>query len=150
MMRHMGARDLYETDFFEWTRCNAALLRAGRFDQADIEHVAEEIEDMGKRERRELDSRLEVLLRHLLKWQFRPERRGRSWRVTINSQRRKLDKLLREMPSLRAALPAAIPEAYAYAVRGAADETDLPAHHFPAHCPYQINQIMDEAFFPNS
>jgi hypothetical protein len=63
----MNVKDLYDKDFFEWTRCNAALLRARRFEEADIEHLAEEVEDMGKRDRRELTSRLEVLLTHLLK-----------------------------------------------------------------------------------
>lgn len=76
----MTAVPLYDRDFFKWTRCNAALLRAGRFDQADIEHIAEEIEDMGKSERRGLESRLEVLLPHLLKWQVQPNQRSASWR----------------------------------------------------------------------
>jgi hypothetical protein len=75
----MAAPQLYDRDFFEWTQCNAALLRAGQFDQADIQHIAEELEDMGKSERRRLESRLEVLLQHLLKWQIQPNRRSTSW-----------------------------------------------------------------------
>jgi hypothetical protein len=77
------AKDLYEQDFFEWTVQNAQLLRAGRLEEADLEHIAEEIEDMGRSERRELESRLSVLLSHLLKWRFQPSRRGRSWQATI-------------------------------------------------------------------
>ena len=94
----MVAKDLYDRDFFEWTQCNAALLRAGQLDQADIEHIAEEIEDMGKSQRRALESRLEVLLAHLLKWRFQPDYRGPSWEATIELQRHKLAKLLKEMP----------------------------------------------------
>ena len=71
--------NLYDEDFFEWTRRTAELLRAGRLDQADIEHIAEEIEDMGKRDLKELNSRVQVLVAHLLKWQFQPEKRSRSW-----------------------------------------------------------------------
>src|SRR5258708_37402713 len=92
---------LYDRDFFEWTQCNAALLRSGRFDQADIEHIAEEIEDMGKREYRELGSRLEVLLQHLLKWQAQPNLRTRGWGSTIKVQRIDIPKLLRGRPSLK-------------------------------------------------
>ncbi len=99
MIRSMVAKDLYDRDFFEWTQCNAALLRAARFDQADIEHIAEEIEDMGKSLRREVESRLEVLLQHLLKWKLQPGSRRKSWRLTANTQRREIGKLVRKMPS---------------------------------------------------
>src|SRR6266700_1331386 len=112
----MMAPQLYDRDFFEWTQCNAALLRAGRFDQADIEHIAEEIHDIGLREQRELESRLEVLLQHLLKWQTQPQTqpqpRTRSWRLTIKLQRSKIAKLLRKMPSLKPKLAAGLSEAY--------------------------------------
>ena len=96
----MATRDLYDQDFLEWTVRNSGLLRAGRFGEADIEHIAEEIEDMGKSQRRELGSRLEVLLAHLLKWQFQPGGRNSSWESTIRIQRTKIAKLLRDMPSL--------------------------------------------------
>src|SRR5713226_8402736 len=112
----MVAKDLYDRDFFEWTQCNAALLRAGRFDQADVEHIAEEIEDMGKSERHELENRLLVLLAHLLKWRLQPERRGRSWRATIRVQRNGLLRLLRKMPSLRPYLRDNLLELYRPAV----------------------------------
>lgn len=100
-MSTVVTKDLYERDFFEWTQSNAALLRARRFDQADIEHIAEEFEDMGKSQRHELSNRLRVLLAHLLKRQFQPERRGRSWRAAIRVRRDELLRLLRQMPSLR-------------------------------------------------
>jgi hypothetical protein len=144
----MSAKDLYEQDFFEWTRCNAALLRAGRFDQADIAHIAEEIEDMGRSESRELESRLSLLLMHLLKWQIQPERRGRSWRATIDVQRKELLRLLRRMPSLKPQLSVELSEIYELAVKRAIAETDLPDEDFPAECPYAIDQILAEDFYP--
>ena len=82
--------NLYEHDFYDWANTQAALLRSGKLEAADIENIAEEIESMGKGERRELENRLVVLLLHLLKWQFQPERRGKSWRATIRIQRRDL------------------------------------------------------------
>jgi len=96
-----AVKDLYEQDFFEWTVRNASLLRAGRLAEADLEHIAEEMEDMGKSSRHELRSRLRVLLSNLLKWKFQAGRRGRSWKATIRVQRDELVNLLQQMPSLR-------------------------------------------------
>jgi hypothetical protein len=143
----MKATELYERDFFEWTQCNAALLRSGRFDKADIEHIAEEIEDMGKRERRELGSRLEVLLQHLLKWQAQPGR-TRSWRNTIKLQRDEIAELFEEMPSLKSAWGAKLGRVYWRAVLAASAETGLPESSFPASCPFTLDQILDENFLP--
>ena len=95
MLSMAVAKDLYDRDFVEWTVRNAELLRAGRLEEADIEHIAEEIEDMGKRQRHELRSRLRILLIHLLKWQAQPERRGPSWIATIGAQRAEIPKLRR-------------------------------------------------------
>jgi len=142
------AKALYDQDFFEWTRCNAALLRAGRFDQADVEHIAEEIKDMGKSEGLELESRVSVLLMHLLKWQIQRDRRGRSWRATIDVQRIRLRRLLRKMPSLKRYLVEGLSETYELAVKSAIAETDLPDEAFAADCPFTIDQILDENFFP--
>ena len=89
----MGSAELYDRDFYEWTRRNAELLRTGRASEADLEHIAEEIEDIGKRERRELLSRLSILIAHLMKWKVQPDRRSRSWELTINVQRKDLAKL---------------------------------------------------------
>jgi hypothetical protein len=119
-------KDLYDQDFFEWTVRNAELLRAGRLAEADLEHITEEIEDMGERERRELRSRLRVLLSHLLKWKFQPSRRGRSWRATIRLQRDDVVLLLR-----------------------AVAETDLSDDAFPPGCPFSLDQILDPDFFPD-
>ena len=118
----MITTDLYNRDFLEWTVRNASLLRAGRFAEADIEHIAEEIEDMGKSQRRALGSRLEVLLAHLLKWRYQPGGRGSSWESTIRIQRAKIAKLLREMPSLHSALADELTDAYQTAVLAAVGE----------------------------
>jgi hypothetical protein len=144
----MRTSGLYDRDFFAWTQRNAELLRAGRFDQADIEHIAEEIEDMGRSERRELDSRLEVLLQHLLKWRAQPDRRGRSWTGTIPLQRRELNKLLSQMPSLKPALAKGLKEAYRGGVVRASIETDIPQFDFPRSCPFTLDEILDPDFFP--
>src|ERR1700723_1229460 len=92
---------LYEQDFYAWANEQAALLRAGRVSDADLEHVADEIESMGRSEKRELVSRLKVLLTHLLKWQFQSTLRGTSWRLTIEEQRREVAEHLSDDPSLK-------------------------------------------------
>jgi hypothetical protein len=144
----MGAAQLYDRDFFEWTRCNAALLRAGHLDQADVQHIAEELEDMGKGERRGLESRLEVLLQHLLKWKIQPNRRSASWRNTIELQRMKIAKRLEESPSLKPVLAANLEGVYLYGRKRAVGETGLLESSFPTSCPFTLAQILDPEFFP--
>src|SRR5688572_30592741 len=120
-MEAMDVKDLYDLDFFEWTARNAALLREGKFTEADIDHIAEELEDMGKRDRRELESRLELLLEHLLKWQMQPLFRGPSWGRTIAVQRSGIAKLLEQAPSLRPKIN--MEKSYVAAVKIASRET---------------------------
>ncbi len=103
---------LYESDFYAWTQKQAQFLRSHQWEQIDIENLIEEIETLGRQERRELVNRLGVLLGHLLKWQFQSENQSNSWRATIREQRRKLTKLLQESPSLKPYLPEALAEAY--------------------------------------
>ncbi|MDD1650135.1 MAG: DUF29 domain-containing protein [Methylococcaceae bacterium] len=98
--------NLYESDFFGWTQRQSELLRAGRFEEVDTEHLIEEIEAMGRSERQQLTRRLEILLTHLLKWRYQPDFRGRSWQLTIIEQRRRIAKLLAANPSLQARLDA--------------------------------------------
>jgi hypothetical protein len=139
---------LYDEDFFAWTRRSAELLRAGQFAQADIEHIAEEIEDMGKRDLRGLDNRVEVLLIHLLKWQLQPEKRSRSWQTTVVSQRNRIKRLLRQSPSLRRKIYAHLAGNYEDAVNLAVIETGLPPSRFPRECPFTVEQILDPEFLP--
>jgi len=146
-MEGMNARELYDLDFFEWTARNAELLREGRFAEADMEHIAEELEDLGKRDRRELESRLEVLLEHLLKWQMQPLLRGPGWSRTIAVQRCGIARLLEEAPSLRPRID--LEKSYAAAVRIASRETGFSRDRFPAECPFGLNQVLDDDFFPD-
>jgi hypothetical protein len=139
---------LYDEDFFEWTRRSAALLRAGRFERADIEHIAEEIEDMGKRDLNELNSRVRVLLGHLLKWQLPPQKRSPSWVRTIASQRTTLAQRLEDSPSLKVKIQPNLGRNYHNAVNLAVIETGLPKDHFPAECPFTVGQILEPEFLP--
>ena len=108
------------------------MIRAKRWSEIDVEHLAEEVEDMRKSERRSLESRLEILLMHLLKWQVQKDRRSNSWRRTIKDQRGRLEKLLSENPSLKAE----------------ANETGLDNENFPANCPYSVEQILNADYLP--
>jgi hypothetical protein len=139
---------LYDEDFFEWTRRNAELLRAGQLQQADIEHIAEEIEDMGKRDLKELNSRMQVLLIDLLKWQLEPEKRSRSWNGTIVSQRIEIEADLKQSPSLQRKLQTELSDNYAKAVRRCVAETGLPRSRFLGECPFTVEQIVDPEFLP--
>jgi hypothetical protein len=140
---------LYNQDFCAWANEQTRLLRAGKLSEADIEHIAEEIESMGKTEKRELVSRLEVLLMYLLKWQFQPERRGKSWTNTIRVQRNHLETHLVDNPSLKAQLAAAIRAAYENAKIEAAGETDLEESVFPEVCAWSPEQIFSPGFWPD-
>ena len=146
----LSISSLYELDFYAWANEQAALLRAGKLSQADIEHIAEEIESMGKTEKRELISRLTVLLAHLLKWQYQPVRRGASWEVTIVNQRLDITTHLQDNPSLKSQLSEAIANAYRKARGEAYAETALPKATFPAECPWTFEQMIDETFWPES
>ena len=118
--------------------------------EADIGHIAEEIESMGRSERRELVNRLVVLLLHLLKWEFQPSRRGNSWRLSIKEQRIRLRLHLQDNPSLQAQLDWAITQAYILAVIEAERETGLSEFTFPGSCPFAIEQLLGDAFWPGS
>jgi hypothetical protein len=142
------ARVRYEDDLFAWTQEQAALLRAHAVDGIDWENLAEEIESMGGRDRRELESRLRVVLLHLLKWQAQPALPGSSWRKTLRTQRREIRTLLKQSPSLRREVPGLMREAYADAVKDAIDETDLRADVFPSACPYAPGDVLDEDHLP--
>jgi hypothetical protein len=144
----MSTAPLYDLDFAEWARQNAELLRSGRIAEADLEHIAEEIEGLSKSERHKLYSRLLRLIEHLLKWEFQPERRGASWRRTIILQRRGLKRVLKENPSFRPIVAQLATEAYDDAVAIVAKILDRPREEFPMACPYTLDQLQDEQFLP--
>ncbi len=140
---------LYDDDFAAWASETARQLRAGRFSEIDVEHVAEEIEDMGKSEKRELLGRLTVLVMHLLKWKWQADKRTTSWQSTMATQRAELHRLLRQSPSLKSAIAASVEDIYPDAVESASIETGLPAQTFPAGCPFSVDQILERTFFPS-
>jgi hypothetical protein len=139
----------YDEDLYTWSLEQASLLRAGKFDQIDLEHIIEEIEDMSKSERRALQSFLENLLMHLLKWQFQPAYQGRSWKFTIIEQRKRIKSHLQENPGLKSKLPELVEKAYDYAVTGAVRETGLAVKVFPQECPWSYEQFTNPDFWPN-
>jgi FMN phosphatase YigB (HAD superfamily) len=141
---------LYDRDFYAWSQEQAALLRDGKLSQADIAHIAEEIESMGKAEKRELINRLSVLLMHLLKWQFQPSARGTSWRLTIEEQRDRLADHLADNPSLKDKLDTSIASGYRLAILGAARETGFDRAIFPTVCPWSFAQILADDFWPEA
>jgi hypothetical protein len=146
-MRTKGQQK-YERDFYAWALYNAKLLREGKLEEADIENVAEEIESMGKSEKRELINRFAVLIAHLLKWQFQPARRCNSWKYTIEEQRDELLNLLEESPSLKKEIEQELVRAYKRGVLIAATETNLGKETFPSTCQFSLEQLISAKFFP--
>jgi hypothetical protein len=140
----------YEEDLYAWTQEQAALLRAQHFDALDWENLAEEIAAVGGSDRRKLESRLCIIMLHLLKWQAQPALRGARWRKTLRTQRREIRKLLQQSPSLRRHVPDLIRDAYSDAVKDAVDETGLPARNFPSVCPYAPDAVLDEDDLPDA
>jgi Domain of unknown function DUF29 len=139
----------YDEDLYAWTQEQAALLRSRQTEGLDWDNLSEEIEMAGGSDRRELESRLCVILLHLLKWQAQPELRGASWRKTLRTQRREIRKLLRQSPSLRGHVPLMMLDAYRDAVKDAVDETGLLQDEFPAECPYAPDDVLAEDRFPD-
>lgn len=141
---------LYETDFYAWTQEQAKLLRKCQWSQLDLPNLIEEIESLGKQERQEIRNRLSILLGHLLKWQYQPQQRSRSWLSTIRVQRRDTLRLMQDNPSLKAYLQEAFQEAYQNGRDLAVGETDLPLKTFPENCLYSLEEILDFRFYPGA
>jgi len=143
------AARLYDADFYEWCMNTAKLLRDGRLEDVDLEHVAEEIEDLGKSQHHALDSRTTVIILHLLKMRYQPERHTRSWDKTIVTQRVAIEDLLRHNPSLRRFLAKVAGAVYDSAVKLAASETGLPRETFPSSSPFAAQEIFGEEQMPD-
>lgn len=146
----MSATSLYDKDFYAWTQEQARLIKAKSLQEVDLVHLLEEVEDMGKHEKRELSSRLEVLLTHLLKWKYQPTHRGASWELTIKEQRKKIYYHLLDNPSLKNEenLKTIFERAYDYAIYEAAKETKLKLECFPEFCEWSSEQVLNKDFFP--
>ena len=136
----------YETDFYLWTQQQADLLRQAQFNRIDLDlgNIAEEIESMGKRDRRSISSYVQNVLLHLLKWRYQPEQRGASWRLSIENARDQILNLLDESPSLKSEMGKFATKEYQRALRNAAGETGLPLTTFPEQCPFTIEQIIGD------
>lgn len=145
----MGTR--YGTDFYLWTQEEATKLRSGNVKELDLENLAEEIESMGRNDKRELRNRIVVLLVHLLKVEYQRHKQvdSTSWLETIDEQRDQISVLLQDSPSLKQLFPGVIEEAHKRAIRKAAKETGLSESAFPATCPYSAEQILNETYLPS-
>jgi hypothetical protein len=137
---------LYETDFYAWTLEQSKLLQISDFRGLDIVNLVEEIESLGKQQRQELENRLAILLGHLLKWDYQPERRSKSWKATIREQRRVIQRLMQANPSLKPYLEEAIAYAYQSGIDLVVRETPLDDQDLPADCQYTPEQIFDPNF----
>ena len=138
----------YNKDFYAWLMKNASLLRQHKFSEVDIEHIAEELESMGKSEKRELTSRLTVLLAYLLKWKFQPALRSRSWKNTMLTQRIDILEVLEDSPSLKYELEERVVIAYEKAKLSAEDETGIDINNFPETCPFTVEELLKKDFLP--
>jgi hypothetical protein len=141
----------YETDFYRWTQTQAEALRQKDWAALDIEHIAEEIESLGRSDRRAITHQLERLLLHLLKWISQPQeraRRGGSWRGSVRQARQAIADLIEESPSLRDLPAERLARAYARARMQAMEQTRLPLVTFPEVCPWAVTQVLDEDYWP--
>ncbi|WP_192483186.1 MULTISPECIES: DUF29 domain-containing protein [Cysteiniphilum] len=144
----MRPQSLYSKDFHAWTVETIRLLKNRAFDQLDTEHLMEELEGMSAKERQELRNRLAVLIMHLLKWQYQPEMRSKSWEKTIKTQRIDIGFLIDDSPSLKHYFEELLLKAYKKAVVMASNETGLSESYFPVNQPYTPEQLLSEDYLP--
>lgn len=138
----------YEIDFNLWGLEQARLLREGRWAELDLENIAEEIESLGRSQKTELRSRLGVLLLHLLKWHYQPEKRKYGWRATIIEQRVSIEGVVETSPSLRRYPAEMLDRMYGLARVKAADATGIAERALPETCPYTIEEVLRSSFYP--
>jgi hypothetical protein len=141
--------DLYEHDYYTWTGIQAQALRERKASGLDWDNLAEEVEDLGKAERHRLESHLESLLMHLLKWTYQPQRRSRSWSKSIREHRFRIFRVLRDNPGLKPKLPEVFADAYEGARFSAGNETRLDLTSFPESCPWSIEDVAGDSFWPS-
>ena len=141
--------NLYSTDFNLWTEQTIAALKSGDLQALDLDNLIEEIEAMTRSDKREIFNRLKVLIMHLLKCQYQPQKKTNSWIKTINEQRDQIELVLADSPSLRPYLTSKLGEIYKKAKRDAVTETKLTPETFPTDCPFTEEQILDSEYFPN-
>lgn len=146
--RQVSQHSLYDVDFVRWLEVTAAHLRDRNYDAIDVENLLEEIEGMARSEKRSLKSNLKIILLHLLKWQFQPEKRSRSWATSLLEHRERVRELLEDSPSLKNELEPGLVKCYSDARRKTAVETGLSLDAFPLNCPYTLEQTLDFDYLP--
>jgi hypothetical protein len=139
---------LYDQDYYLWSQKMATLLRAKNWHDLDIENIAEEIESLGRSEKRALESNLKIILIHLLKWKYQSDKQTNSWKFTIREHRQRIHKELSESPSLKPYLAEIFPDVYEDARQLAADETGLDITIFSSECPFSLEDIQNPDFLP--
>lgn len=145
----VNSQNLYDQDFYLWTQTIVHQLKENKLNQIDIPNLIEEIENMGKNEKRELRSRLIVLLMHLLKWQYQPEKRSESWRSTITEQRICIEALLEDSPSLQPLLTEIFADCYEKSRLKASEETGIKLNFFPKESPFTLEDTLNNYFLNN-
>lgn len=146
----MALNTLYETDFHLWIQHTIQQLQKGEFQSLDINNLIEELGSMGRSDKREIKTRFIVLIMYLLKWKYQPKKRSRSWTATINEQRRQIEAVLEDSPSLTPYFQDNLNDWYPIARRDAAKETKLSIQVFPLNCPFSWEQILDPDYFPDT
>lgn len=141
--------ELYKSDFYSWTRQQADLIRQGRLGELDLDNILEELESMGRSEHRQLSHRLDVLLMHLLKWKYQPDHRSSSWRGSIEEQRFRVQKVLKNNPGLQPEVNVILVDAYHVSRISAFKETGLSKDTFPLECPWNYQEVIDDDFWPD-
>jgi hypothetical protein len=147
-LRKTRTDDLYETDFFLWTQTQADLLRARRFDELDLDHLIDEVASVGASDKREIRSRLTVLITHLLKWKYQPGCRSSSWKGTISEQRAALAELIDASPSLRRYPGDVFATAYMTGRSKASEQTGIDFTLFPEQPPFSVDEALADGFLP--
>jgi hypothetical protein len=142
IVKHTKIADLYEADEIAWLDAMVELLRRGEHSELDYSHLRECLNDMAISERRKVENRLAVLLVHILKWDHCPNRRTRSWGLTILEQQRKLENHL-ESAVLRRYAEAVLQKVYKSVLKEAAYATGLSKKSFSAKCPYELDQLLE-------
>lgn len=143
-------KSLYEQDYYLWLEQQVGCLRSHRLDTLDINGLAEELEDMGRSEKRTVRNTITIVLMHLLKYEFQPSQRSKSWEATLIEHRLRIRDLFEDSPSLKryAESPEVVQRCYDDACKRASRETGLAESVFPKDCPYSLEQVLSETFLP--
>lgn len=139
---------LYDTDFNLWVESQIVALKTQRLEDLDLSNLIEEVEDLAKQDKKALRSYSKILLMHLLKWQYQPSKRSKSWKASISNARIEIEDILLDSPSLRSYLPTVVDQAYKSARILAADETGLTIETFPTDCLYSLAKALETDFLP--